>query len=183
MTKPALVEDLDIGAEDGQGVELSARQCNALAAYIRSLESTVEQQTNTLAGLKVGLPPHVPQASTELIAFIGRLEAEVAALKQPVAGETEFRHTLNAYVSARDEGEDFRPQLERVYSLHRTALRDAGRWQWLRDKQAYVGIHPHYRDLPLKQRTGWTIRLVPVTSEGTFDAAIDAVIQEEKGNG
>lgn len=50
---------------------------------------------------------------------------------------------------------------------------DAARYRWLREKQAYIGIHPHYKDLPIEQRSGWTIRLVPDV-KNSFDAAIDA---------
>ncbi len=50
---------------------------------------------------------------------------------------------------------------------------DAQRYRWLRNKQAYIGIHPHYKDLPIEQRSGWTIRLVPDV-KNSFDAAIDA---------
>lgn len=56
---------------------------------------------------------------------------------------------------------------------------DAMRFRWLRDSKAYIGIHPHYRDLPKSQRTGWTIRLVSETSEGTLEAAIDAAMKAE----
>lgn len=57
--------------------------------------------------------------------------------------------------------------------------RDAARYRWLRDKQAYVAIHPHHQDLPKDQRTGWTIRLVNGRND-SFAAAIDAAIASER---
>ncbi|MRT30840.1 hypothetical protein [Herbaspirillum sp. CAH-3] len=52
---------------------------------------------------------------------------------------------------------------------------DAKRYRWLRDQMAYVAVHPHHKDLPIAERTGWTIRLVTGNDE-SMDAAIDAAI-------
>ena len=58
---------------------------------------------------------------------------------------------------------------------------DAGRYRWLRDNKAYVAVQPHYKELPITARTGWTIRLVS-GDDDNMDAAIDAALQES-GNG
>lgn len=53
--------------------------------------------------------------------------------------------------------------------------KDAARYLWLRNRKAYVAVHPHHRDLPKEQRTGWTIRMVSGNDE-SFDAAVDAAM-------
>ena len=57
--------------------------------------------------------------------------------------------------------------------------RDAERYRWLRDNKAYVAVHPHYRQLPLQDRTGWTIQLISGNDE-SFDSAIDAASAGER---
>jgi hypothetical protein len=76
---------------------------------------------------------------------------------------------------------------ERVCRIMRAALeavfplvddgqaKDAARYRWLRDKQAYVAIQPHYHDLSIDKRTGWTIRLV-TGHDNNFDVAVDAAM-------
>lgn len=54
---------------------------------------------------------------------------------------------------------------------------DAKRYRFLRDKQAYVAVHPHYLDLPKEHRTGWTIRLM---HGETLDAAIDTALASQE---
>ena len=153
---------------------LSPKDAAALLAYIRSLESTVEQQMNTLTGLKVGLPPHVPQTSTELAAFIGRLEAEVAALKQPVVGEEEFQTGLQDLENAYSIRRPPYVAVDRLISLHRAALRDAGRYRWLR---TMIYIDSVERVLRISE-----VFLKPGPIPASLDAAIDAAIQKEKGD-
>lgn len=53
--------------------------------------------------------------------------------------------------------------------------RDAARYRWMRDHKAYVAVQPHYKDLPIAERTGWTIRLITGNDE-SMDAAIDAAL-------
>lgn len=64
------------------------------------------------------------------------------------------------------------PLLDRVDRLEA----DARRYQYLKEKQAYVAIDPHYRELPFHERTGWTIRLV-TGDDSSLDNAIDAALR------
>lgn len=64
------------------------------------------------------------------------------------------------------------PLLDRVERLEA----DARRYQYLKEKQAYVAIDPHYRELPFHERTGWTIRLV-TGDDSSLDNAIDAALR------
>ena len=59
--------------------------------------------------------------------------------------------------------------------------RKAARYDFLRDRMAYVAVQPHYRELPKSQRTGWTIRLV-TGNDSSFDAAIDTAIAKATGS-
>jgi hypothetical protein len=56
--------------------------------------------------------------------------------------------------------------------------KDAARYLWLRNTKAYVAVHPHHKDLPKDQRTGWTIRMVSGNDE-SFAAAVDAAMEAE----
>lgn len=59
--------------------------------------------------------------------------------------------------------------------------KDAERYLWLKENQAYVAVHPHYMDLPRHQRTGWAIRMV-FGNDNSFDEAIDAALQSAGDN-
>lgn len=53
--------------------------------------------------------------------------------------------------------------------------RDAARYRWLRENKAYVAVQPHHKELPIDQRTGWTIRLI-TGNDANFDSAIDSAM-------
>lgn len=106
--------------------------------------------------------------------------ASVSAAKDAEISRLKHRIALHDPCNGRMAGEPPRYTPECVVLRAEVAgLReDAERYRWLRDKQAYIGIHPHYKDLPIEQRSGWTIRLVPDV-KNSFDAAIDAARKGE----
>jgi len=121
------------------------------------------------------------EAKAKLIAFDTARNQELKRLQEENAA---LRAQLSAQVK------------ETADSLHDDAVKlkeaavqpadadavDAKRYRWLKERQAYVAVHPHYKDLPLHQRTGWTIRLVNGDSD-SFDAAIDAAIAAQSTEG
>lgn len=97
-----------------------------------------------------------------------------------LAEQTEHAKAIAARDNAERELASLRAEKERAEAERDAALKDAGRYRWLRETQAYVAVRPQHIQLPLVDRTGWTIRLVSGNDEN-FDAAIDAAIAARKG--
>ncbi len=169
---------------------LTYEETAALLAHIRSRESIIEQQKNTIHALTMGLPDHLPKTSTELAKYIGNLESELAALKRPVEGEDKFRSVMTDHalrIALSDGSADGSAKV--LIDLYRSALRDANRWADVRSRARYVdtdgGAMGYSGDYvvryPARSMTPFAQRRKEAFDHKTFEAAVDSAMEKSNG--
>lgn len=131
----------------------------------------------------------VGEEAIDLLAYIASLESELAALKKPVAGEAEFLTALAKYIESRNYSRY--GDVDSLTSLHRAALRDAERLEWMAANSARIiasgysdgrfdvrWVDPMDHEEEKAKREGKFTDWLPETVLG-FREAIDAAIAAE----